>query len=139
MQPASIEKIFLSLRYLLKKHFTVRALFLIILCLFVFAIFSDRSRTIGTASWYGKNFHLRKTANGEIYNKYVFTAAHRHLPFNTMVNVINLENSKTVVVRINDRGPYWPGRIIDLSRGAAEKINMRKQGLARVKLEIINP
>jgi len=134
-----IEKIFLSLRYLYKNHFKTSVLCLCIIAFFIFGNWLDSSRMTGTASWYGKKFQGRKTANGERYDKWTMTAAHRHLPFNTMIEVTNLTNGKQVVVRINDRGPYWPGRIIDLSRAAAEKINMRKKGLAPVKLKIIKP
>src|SRR5918995_7022236 len=75
-------------------------------------------RLSGTASWYGPGFHGRTTANGERYNMYELTAAHRSLPFGTKVRVTNRMNGKSVVVRINDRGPYGGGRVIDLSRGA---------------------
>lgn len=92
---------------------------------------------IGEASWYGPGFHGRKTANGERFNTYEMTAAHKTLPFNTLVKVTNLNNDMTVVVRINDRGPYIRGRIIDLSKAAKEEIQMG--GLAKVRLEIIDP
>jgi len=88
----------------------------------------------GVASWYGPNFHGKQTANGETYDMDELTAAHRTLPFNTRVRVINLENDQTVVVRINDRGPYAKGRIIDLSRKAASKIGMIRTGTAQVRL-----
>ncbi len=91
----------------------------------------------GTASWYGPGFHGRKTASGEIFNTNDLTAAHKTLPFNTFVKVTNLMNDKTVIVKINDRGPYVGGRIIDLSRAAKEQIGM--DGLAKVRLEIYNP
>ncbi len=91
----------------------------------------------GIASWYGPGFHGRKTANGETFNTHELTAAHKTLPFNTLVKVTNLENGKSTVVRINDRGPYAKGRIIDLSRAAKEELGMG--GLAHVKLEIYNP
>lgn len=91
----------------------------------------------GVASYYGEDFHGRKTANGEIYDMYAMTAAHRALPFNTRVLVTNLDNGKKVTVRINDRGPFVEGRIIDLSYGAARKIGMVGPGTARVRLEVI--
>ena len=91
----------------------------------------------GTASWYGPGFQGRKTANGERYNMYDMTAAHKRLKFNTIVKVTNLNNGKFVIVRINDRGPYIRGRIIDLSKTAKQKI-MGKGGLCKVKLEILN-
>ncbi len=93
----------------------------------------------GLASWYGHPYHGRPTASGEIYNMYAMTAAHRTLPFGTMVRVHDLDNGKSVDVRINDRGPFIPGRIIDLSYAAAEEINMVGPGSAHVQLEILNP
>ena len=89
----------------------------------------------GVASWYGPGFHGRKTANGERFNTYDLTAAHKTLPFNTLVRVINLSNDKSVIVRINDRGPYAKGRVIDLSKAAKEEIGMG--GLADVRLEVV--
>ena len=98
----------------------------------------SRAKTFtGIASWYGKNFHGRKTANGEVYNMNAMTAAHKELPFNTRVRVVNLRNGKSVVVRINDRGPYIKGRIIDLSRRAAGKLGMFFSGTAKVRVEIL--
>ncbi|MDZ7690263.1 MAG: septal ring lytic transglycosylase RlpA family protein [Balneolaceae bacterium] len=81
----------------------------------------------GVASWYGPNFHGKLTANGETYNMYEFTAAHRTLPFNTVLRVENRDNGESVVVRINDRGPFAKNRIIDLSKKAAEEIDMISQ------------
>jgi len=92
---------------------------------------------IGIASWYGPKFHGRKTASGEIYNMYDYTAAHKTLPLNTYVKVINLENGKSVVVRINDRGPFVKNRIIDLSYVAARKLGMIKKGTAKVKIIVL--
>lgn len=92
----------------------------------------------GNASWYGRRFHGRKTSNGEKYNKRDLTAAHKYLPFNTRVLVTNLKNNKSVIVRINDRGPFVDNRIIDLSEGAAKKIDLKKQGIAYIKLRVIN-
>lgn len=88
----------------------------------------------GIASWYGKKFHGRKTANGEIYNMYAITAAHKTLPLGTYVRVTNLNNGNTVDVRINDRGPFVRGRIIDLSYEAAKQIGMVVQGTAPVEI-----
>ena len=88
----------------------------------------------GIASWYGPGFHGRKTASGERYNQRDLTAAHKTLPFGSTIRVMNIDNGKSVVVRINDRGPFVRGRIIDLSRSAAEKIGMMGSGTARVKL-----
>lgn len=112
---------------------------LFILAFILASLFLDRLRMTGTASWYGKPFHGRKTASGEIYDQEAMTAAHRYFQFGTLVSVTNLENRKEVIVRINDRGPYWPGRIIDLSKGSAESLGMLKKGLARVRLRIIKP
>lgn len=91
----------------------------------------------GIASWYGRDFHGKKTSNGEIYNMYNMTAAHKTLPMNTMVRVVNLKNKKSIVVRINDRGPFVAGRVIDLSKTAASKIDMINAGTAPVFLEVI--
>ncbi|MDX1586750.1 MAG: septal ring lytic transglycosylase RlpA family protein [Balneolaceae bacterium] len=91
----------------------------------------------GVASWYGPNFHGNLTANGERYDMNGITAAHRTLPFNTVLRVENLDNGKSVVVRINDRGPYAKNRIIDLSKGAASKIDMLGPGTARVQLILL--
>ncbi len=91
----------------------------------------------GIASWYGPNFHAKKTSNGETYNMYAMTAAHKTLPMNTMVKVNNLENGKSTVVRINDRGPFVTGRIIDLSNKAAHAVDMVKKGTARVKITVL--
>lgn len=91
---------------------------------------------VGLASWYGHPYHGRRTTNGEIYDMNQMTAAHRTLPFDTIVNVSNLDNGKEVKVRINDRGPFVDGRIIDLSFAAAKAIDMVGPGTARVKLDI---
>lgn len=91
----------------------------------------------GIASWYGPNFHAKKTSNGEIYDMFDMTAAHKTLPMNTMVRVDNLENGKSAVVRINDRGPFVSGRIIDLSNKAAHQIAMVKKGTAKVKVTVL--
>lgn len=91
----------------------------------------------GISSWYGPNFHGKLTANGERYDMDGVTAAHRTLPFGSIVLVENLDNGKTVQVRVNDRGPYAKNRIIDLSRGAAEKIDMIGPGTARVRLYLL--
>ncbi len=91
---------------------------------------------IGIASWYGHPYHGRPAANGEIYDMEQFTAAHRTLPFGTLVRVLNLENNKAVDVRITDRGPFVGDRVIDLSHAAARAIDMLGPGTARVRLEI---
>jgi rare lipoprotein A len=91
----------------------------------------------GNASWYGGKFQGRPTANGEIFDTNKFTAAHRTLPFGTHVKVTNLRNGKSTVVRINDRGPFIQGRIIDLSKAAAEAIGMIDTGTAPVSIEVV--
>jgi rare lipoprotein A len=91
----------------------------------------------GIASWYGPHFNGRRTSNGEIYDMDGFTAAHRTLPFGVRARVTNLTNGAQVVVRINDRGPFVPGRIIDLSRGAATLLGMLTAGTAKVRIEVL--
>ncbi len=91
----------------------------------------------GNASWYGPDFHGKLTSNGERYNMYDMTAAHKTLPMNTIVQVTNLRNGLSAVVRVNDRGPFIDTRIIDLSKSAANKINMIGAGTAPVKLEVL--
>lgn len=100
---------------------------------------SDGYRERGGASWYGKKFHGHKTSNGEIYDMYQMTAAHKSLPIPTYVKVTNLDNGRQVIVRVNDRGPFHAGRIIDLSYAAAFKLGMLSKGTARVEVEAINP
>ena len=91
----------------------------------------------GVASWYGGRFHGRSTANGETYNQHALTAAHRTLPFGTEVLVTNKANGKSVVVRINDRGPFHGNRVIDLSQKAANQIGMVNSGTARVTVDVL--
>ena len=98
---------------------------------------ADDKLVTGIASWYGPNFHGKLTANGEVYDMNDLTGAHKTLPFNTMLLVENIENGKTVLVRINDRGPYVGNRIIDLSRRAAEEIDMIGSGTANVRLYLV--
>ncbi|ADH86023.1 rare lipoprotein A [Desulfurivibrio alkaliphilus AHT 2] len=88
----------------------------------------------GIASWYGRKFHGRRTSNGEIYDMHAMTAAHKTLPMDTHLLVENLENGREITVRINDRGPFVRGRIIDLSYRAAQKLGMAEQGLAQVRI-----
>jgi len=91
----------------------------------------------GVASWYGKKFHGNPTASGEIYDMYQLTAAHRTLPLGTYVMVTNLENNRSVEVKVNDRGPFVKGRIIDLSYAAARGIDMVERGTARVRVVVL--
>ena len=92
---------------------------------------------MGLASWYGKPFHGRTTASGERYDMNAMTAAHRTLAFGTRVRVVNLKNGKSVVVRINDRGPFVKGRIVDLSRRAADQLAFRQDGVTKVRVEVL--
>lgn len=94
-------------------------------------------RLYGNASWYGPNFHGKLTSNGETYNMFAMTAAHKTLPMNTIIRVTNRKNGKSAVVRINDRGPFVETRIIDLSKAAASKIGMIGSGTASVELEVL--
>lgn len=96
-------------------------------------------RATGTASWYGTKFHGLHTANGETYDLYGMTAAHKTLPLPSYVKVTNLDNGRSVTLRVNDRGPFYSDRIIDLSFAAAKKLGYAEQGVARVKVEGINP
>ena len=89
------------------------------------------------ASWYGPGFHGHKTANGEVYDQMSFTAAHKSLKFGTLLKITNLKNSKSVVVRINDRGPYIHGRDLDLSKAAALELGFIRKGVSKIKVEEI--
>lgn len=93
----------------------------------------------GIASWYGMKFHGHRTSNGEIYDVYQFSAAHKTLPLPSYVRVTRLDNQQSVVVRVNDRGPFHEGRIIDLSYAAAVKLGIHNQGTARVMVDILHP
>lgn len=92
---------------------------------------------VGKASWYGDEFHGRSTANGEKYNLGAMTAAHQTLPLPSMVRVTNLDNGKTAIVRVNDRGPFAKSRIIDVSEAAADKLGFKGRGTATVKVELL--
>jgi rare lipoprotein A len=92
---------------------------------------------IGMASWYGPGFHGRETASGEPFNQHALTAAHRTLPLGTEAKVTNLATGQSVHVKINDRGPYVPGRHLDLSRAAAALLGLMKKGVAKVKIEVM--
>ena len=95
-------------------------------------------RAEGKASYYGAKHHGKRTASGERFNQHALTAAHRTLPFGTRVKVTNLNNDRSVVVRINDRGPHIRGRIIDLSREAADRLGMLRAGVVRVRVESLD-
>ncbi len=92
----------------------------------------------GTASFYGSRHHGKRTASGEPFNQHGLTAAHRTLPFGTRVLVTNLKNDRSVVVRINDRGPHTRGRLIDLSKAAAQQLDMIRSGTARVRVQSLS-
>lgn len=94
---------------------------------------------VGRASWYGKKFHGKKTASGETYDMFQFTAAHQQLPLGTLVKVTDLRNGRWVIVRVNDRGPIPHSRIIDLSYGAAQVLGLRAHGVEPVRLDIVEP
>ncbi len=115
-------------------HMKKLSLFMIVFLLSVMNIYTEQW---GLASWYGGDFHGKKTANGEVFNTNEHTAAHKTLPFNTVVKITNLYNLKTTVVRINDRGPFRKGRIIDLSRAAAADLDMLGSGVIPVRIEIV--
>lgn len=93
---------------------------------------------VGNASWYGKSFHGRATASGEDFDMFELTAAHRELRLGSLVRVTNLHNGKSVVVRVNDRGPFVKGRILDLSYGAARMLDFHR-GVERVRLDLVEP
>lgn len=100
--------------------------------------FAAEGSLSGVASWYGPGFHGRLTANGERYDMHAMTAAHKTLKFGTKVKVTNSKNGKSVTVRINDRGPFVGGRVIDLSRSAADAIDMVGSGIAPVTIEVLS-
>lgn len=109
--------------------------FLTVLCTFITVLCSAQAFE-GTASWYGGKFHGRKTASGETFNKNAMTCAHKTLKFGTMLKVTNKKNGKSVIVKVNDRGPYVKGRIIDLSEASAKKIGI--DGIGQVHIEIVS-
>ena len=118
---------------------TYKIFSLLISCCFVFTpdMQAQVDPEFGIASYYDNAFHDRKTASGELYNKNRFTAAHNTLPFGTLIKVTRLDNNRSVKVKVNDRGPYVKGRIVDLSRRAAEALDMIQEGQIKVKIEIV--
>ena len=110
----------------------------LLMSFFISGISFAQNAEYGDASYYNDKYHNQSTASGELYDKNAMTAAHKSLEFGTRVKVTRLDNNKSVIVRINDRGPYKPGRIIDLSRKAAEKIDLITDGVTNVKVEILN-
>jgi len=120
---------------LLIKRYTIFSLLIISLSSCTLA--KNKSIETGNGSWYGKKFQGKPTASGEPFNMYALTAAHRTLPFNTMIKVTNLQNSRSIVVRVNDRGPYSKSRIIDLSYLGAKKLGYLNKGVAKLKIEVL--
>ena len=102
------------------------------------SLLASASVAVGQASWYGPGFYGNRTASGEVFRRGTLTAAHRYLAFGTKVRVTNLNNGRSAVVRINDRGPFHGGRIIDLAHGAAHELGLTSSGTAQVKLEVLN-
>jgi peptidoglycan lytic transglycosylase len=100
---------------------------------------APKAYEVGTASWYGRQFHGKTTASGEPFNMFNLTAAHRRLPLGTWVRVTNLRNGASVVVRVNDRGPVPKSRIIDLSYEAATLLDLRAYGIQKVRLDVVDP
>jgi len=98
---------------------------------------NDGNVLYGESSYYAEKFHGRKTANGETFDMYKKTAAHKSLPFNTILEVTNIENNQSVIVRVNDRGPFVGGRILDLSYSAAKEIGMLAKGVVKVRIKIL--
>ena len=109
-----------------------------IMILFAFQQCFSQSVQKGKASYYHDKFEGRSTASGEPYRKSKMTAAHRKLPFNTKIKVTNLANNKSVIVRVNDRGPFVKGRIVDVSKAAAKKLDFINQGVTKVKIEVLS-
>ncbi len=97
-----------------------------------------KSTEVGIASWYGKNDHKKKTANGDTFNKYLLTAAHPKLPMPSIIKVTNLANNKSLILMVNDRGPFYRNRVLDVSEAAAEKLNFKDKGHTKVKLEYLH-
>lgn len=92
---------------------------------------------VGVASYYGKAFHGRRTASSDVFDRRGWTAAHLDLPFGTIIRVTNLENTRHCIVKVNDRGPFSKGRILDLAQGAAEELDMVQGGTARVQIQVV--
>jgi len=132
------EAIMTKKNHYFKKRFFILCCFITLSLFFSEANYAQHTET-GLASFYSDNLQGRMTANGEVYDKMKLTAAHRSLAFKTKIKVTNLENKKSVVVIINDRGPFVEGRIIDLSRVAAEKLGFVDKGVVKVKIQVVKP
>lgn len=117
------------------KSIHLKKLFLLLLLFTASSLFAE---TVGKASWYGEKFHGKKTASGELFNMYDYTAAHPSYAFGTMLKVTNLSNNKSIKVRVTDRGPYADNRIIDISFQSAKEIGMVESGIAEVRVEKID-
>ncbi len=125
--------------------FNIRHLFIVIVALIVSSCAFPAYRSPyaagyverGIASWYGEDFHGKPTSSGEIYNMYDLTAAHKLMPLGTVAKITNLDNDRSVVVKINDRGPFVDGRVIDLSYSAASEIDMVKEGVSKVEIKVL--
>lgn len=130
------EAIMTKKNYYFKKRFFILSCFVTLSLLFSEANYAQHTET-GLASFYSDNLQGKMTANGEVYDKVKMTAAHRSLAFKTKIKVTNLENKKSVIVIINDRGPFVEGRIIDLSRAAAEKLGFVDKGVVKVRVEVV--
>lgn len=115
-----------------------KTFFSIVMLFISIHLFSQSYQKVGIASYYADKFVGRKTASGEKYTHHKLTAAHKTLPFGTKVRVTNLSNGKKIVVTINDRGPFVKGRIIDLSKSAARKLDFIDKGLTKVKIEVLD-
>lgn len=116
----------------------ILALLSIILCSFLFTMGVEAKPTTGLTSYYHPSLHGNRTANGERYNHHTLTAAHRTLPFGTKVKVTDLLTNKSVIVKINDRGPFVKGRVLDLSGAAADSLGIKKRGVAKVQITVLS-
>ncbi len=129
----------------MKRLFNIRHLFIFIVAFVVSSCTFPAYRSPyaagyverGMASWYGEDFHGRPTSSGEIYDMYGLTAAHKLMPLGTVAKITNLDNGRSVVVKINDRGPFVDGRVIDLSYSAASEIDMVKEGVSKVEIKVL--
>lgn len=129
----------------MKRLFNIRHLFIFIVAFVVSSCTFPAHRSPyaagyverGMASWYGEDFHGRPTSSGEIYDMYGLTAAHKLMPLGTVAKITNLDNGRSVVVKINDRGPFVDGRVIDLSYSAASEIDMVKEGVSKVEIKVL--
>lgn len=134
----SLQKIFGQKTSFTKTKFAMKKVIASIVFIFSFFILMSAQTEYGVASYYGTQFHGKSTASGEKYNQFALTAAHKTFPLGTVLKVTNAQNNKSVYVKVNDRGPYIKGRVIDLSTKAAELLGYRNKGTAYVKIEVVN-